>query len=242
MEFFLNQNNNYIIDLFSKYHLILILLTFLFSVLIILNKEKFKQMNETRKKRIRIVFALILIVNLIIRRGSFIYYGVYNWHYHLDINFCNFTSILFIIYGLSGNKKLYRICYYMAFIGPLLSVIAPSANMKPLNYSFYSFLLIHHFVFIFNIIFMYMEDLKYHKKDFLKVIIFLLIYFTLIYAFNYFMGTEYNMPLTFFNNIFLNNSFIKELSYNNFVVFAIFIFINILMLSIGKYSLKYLNK
>ena len=40
MKFFINQNNDVLIPIFSKYHFIIILLTFLFVTLVILNKDK----------------------------------------------------------------------------------------------------------------------------------------------------------------------------------------------------------
>lgn len=179
--FLLNQNTNLIISIFSKYHIGLIILTFLLVCLIINNKEKFINMNEKKKKVLRYTLAGILIINFILRRGSFIYYGVYNWKYHLDINFCNFTSIMFLTYSLTGNKKIYEICYYMAFIGPFVSILCPSVNFSPLNYSFYSFIILHHIIFIFNIMFMYAEKLEYKKNALKKIIIFLVIYFSAIY-------------------------------------------------------------
>jgi len=242
MKFFINQNNDVLIPIFSKYHFIIILLTFLFVTLVILNKDKIKNLDCNKKRKIRLLLAVILIFNLVIRRGSFLYFGVYNWKYHLDINFCNFTSLLFVIYGISGNKKIYNIAYYMAFVGPLLSILIPSASMKPLNYSFYSYLVIHHVIFVFNFIFMFMENKKYDKKDFIHTMWFVIMYFVSTYIFNYFMQTEYNMPLTFFNDIFLTNGIINNLTYNNIFVFGIFIIVIFTMLSIGKYNLKQLNK
>lgn len=234
--FLLNQHTNLIISIFSKYHIGLIILTFLLVCLIINNKEKFINMNEKKKKVSRYTLAGILIINFILRRGSFIYYGVYNWKYHLDINFCNFTSIMFLTYSLTGNKKIYEICYYMAFIGPFASILCPSVNFSPLNYSFYSFIILHHTIFIFNIMFMYAEKLEYKKNALKKIIIFLVIYFSTIYLFDFIFNTTYNMPNSFLNKAILDNKVIKVCLNIKYLVMYSIVSINIF---IARKFLKY---
>ena len=242
INFFLNQNNNFVIELFSIYHFLFIFVTFLIIDLIILDKDKFLNLNIKQKKNIRFLLSTILIINFILRRGSFIYYGVYNWKYHLDINFCNFTSLLFFLYCITGSKKIYSICYYFAFIGPLLSILIPSSNLSPLNYSFYSFLILHHIIFIFNIIFMFIENYKYNKKDLQNTILFLLLYIIIIYIFNFIVNTTYNMPLTFVNINILNLNFINILLDIKYIEFFIMFLVIYLLIYSGKIFLKYFNK
>jgi len=242
--FLLNQNYDLTIELFSKYHLLLILITFLICALIINNKELFVRMSYKKKKLTRIILAILLIINFVIRRGSFLYFDVYNWRYHLDINFCNFTSIMFIIYGLTGNNKIYNICFYMAFIGPLMAIVFPSVNLAPLNYSFYSFVILHHVVFIFNIMFMYIEKKEYKRSDAIKAIIFLGIYHLIIYIFNIFCGTNYNETLSFVNNSIQNNRliialtpyYLVRLTSHIIVEIALFIFANFILKKLIKKS------
>lgn len=240
--FFLNQNNDFVIELFSINHFLFIFVTFLLVLLIIINKEKFLNLKYNYKKMLRYTLAIILLINFILRRGSFIYYDVYNWQYHLDINFCNFTSILFFIYCITGSKKIYKVCYYFAFIGPLLSILIPSSNMSPLNYSFYSFIVLHHLVFIFNIMFMYIENYKYNKKDFIKTIWFLILYIIIIYIFNFFMNTIYNTPLSFVNINILKNKVTMVLLRVKYIEYFIMFLIIGLLIYFGKIFLKYFNK
>lgn len=241
INFFLNRNNEFKIEIFSIYHILLICLTLLIIILIIINKNKFINLNEKKKKNIRLSLAIIIILNFILRRGSFIYFGVYDWRYHLDINFCNFTSIMFLIYSFSGNKKIYNICYYMAFIGPLLSILFPSVNINPYNYSFYSFLILHYVVFIYNYIFMYMENLIFDFNKFLKVFKFLILYFLTIYFFDYLAGTNYNVLDSFININITNIKFVHFII-SNFIIEVVFsIFLFLLMLFVGILNLKFFN-
>ena len=240
--FFLNQNNDFVIELFSISHIFFIFVTFLLVLLIIIDREKFLNLKDNKKKILRYTLTTILLINFILRRGSFVYYGVYNWKLHLDINFCNFTSILFFIYCITGYKKLYPICFYFSFIGPLLSIIIPSSNLSPLNYSFYSFIILHHIIFIFNAMFMYFENYKYNKKDLLKTILFLIIYITVIYIINCFMNTNYNMPLTFVNINILNSSLLKFILNIQYIEYIVMFLLISFLLFAGKLFLKYFNK
>ena len=138
--FFLNKNLLLRIKLFDMYHLFLIFLVIFFSIVIIYNKNKIKNLDKIKQIKIRVLFGSLLVIILFIKSGSLIYLNAFDWRRHLDIGFCNFTSIMFIIYCFSGNKKIYSYCFLMTFIGPLISIIGPSYDISPLNYNFYVFL------------------------------------------------------------------------------------------------------
>lgn len=242
MKSFLLNYNNYSISLFSLYHILLMSLTFLILLIVIINKKKIKNFKPKTKKIIKYTFGVILIINLIIRRGSFIYFNVYDWQKHLDINFCNFVNLLTIIYIFSGNKKVLEKTYYMSFVGPLLAVILPSYNLQPLTYSFISFILTHHILLIFNFIFIFMDDLRYDKYRINRVLRFLIIYFVIIYTFDYSFNVNYNMPLTFINTTLLNNPLIKIIASNVILTYIAYVLVINLLLIIGDFTLKYITK
>lgn len=193
-DFFLNSNSGIIFKLFNFPYFIILGIFLITFILIIYNKSKFIEIPDKIKKIIRIAYGLILLVFLIIRRGTFIYYGVYNWKIHLDIGFCNMTNILFIIYCFTGYKKLYNICYYCAYCGPLAAVLFPSVNVSINNFSFLIFLIFHHVTFLMNIIFSLFENKQYVFKESLLANIFIFIYFLICNCFNVFFGTMYNHP------------------------------------------------
>ena len=230
-EFFTNQNNGMMIEIFSMWHIVLIIITLLLVDLIINNKEKISIISNKNKKIIRITFGIFLLFNMIIRRGSFIFYDVYNIQNNLDINFCNFTSIIFMIYAFTGNKKIYQLCYYMAFIGPLTAIIFPSVSISPLNYSFYSFIIIHHVVFIFNFIFMYFENEELKIKN---IIFYILLYFIIIYVIDYIFNFNYNKPLFFINDDIKNNKLIIYLLEKKLLSYVTLIFIIFFQIINGK--------
>jgi len=241
-KFLLNQNYDLKIELFSILHLLFIVVVLLSILIIIKIKDKLKKLNKFKNKKYRVILATILIINFILRRVSFMYYGVFDYKYDLDLGFCDFTSVLFLIYSITGNKKIYSLCFYMTFIGPLLSILLPSFDITPINYSFYSFLIIHHLIFIFNLVFLYIEDYKYNKKDFIRFIIFLLIYTLIVYMFNTIFNTTYNKPILFINDMIKNTTLIKVLSITDFTPYIAFYLTIIILSMFGKESLKRLNK
>ena len=233
-KFFLNQNDDMLIEPFSIMHFILILMTILIMLLI------YKKRDKINLKTSRIILAVILIINLVLRRGSFIYYGVYDYHYHLDINFCNFTAILMLIYSLTGNNKLYKYCYYMVFIGPLLSILFPCLTFSLKNYSFYSFLILHYILYIFNFIFYLKEDILFSKENLIKVIKFIIGYFITVYIIDYLFKFDYNMIDTFINmDIFIIN-YLRN--YGLIISYFIMIITIIFLLTLASFILMKKNK
>ena len=233
-QFFLNQNDDMLIEPFGIIHLILIIITFLIMLIIYKKREK---MNL---KTSRIILSVILVINLILRRGSFIYYKVYDYHNHLDINFCNFTALLMLTYSLTGNKKLYKYCYYMVFIGPLLSMLFPCITFSLKNYSFYSFLILHHVLFIFNFVFYLKEDILFSKEDLIKVIKFIFGYFIIVYLIDILFKFDYNMIDTFINqDIFIIN-YLRN--YVLIVSYLIMIIVIILLVKLASFILMKKNK
>lgn len=239
--FLLNSNEKYIIKLFGFWHIFLMLFILCVVYFIVKNKSKLINLNSKKKKKIRIVFTIILILNLFIRRGAFLIYNVYDFHFHLDINICNFLNIIYIIYGLTGNSKIYPICFYLSFVGPFIAILFPCINFSVLNYSYYSFLITHHFVFIFNFIFLYFENYKYISKDFKNIFLFLTIYFFIVYCFNYIFNTSYLLPFEFVNNDLLTNGFINYIYHSRILIYFIYFSFIFSLLFLSRSILKKIN-
>lgn len=239
--FFLNQNNGINFNFLSITHLIILIITFSILTVIINNKNNIKAMDYRYQKKIRIIFGFVLLVAFLLRRGSFVLYGVYSWKYHLDIGFCNMINLLFIIYCFTGSKKVYNICYYGAFCGPLLSIIMPSIEVGINNYSFYNFILIHNITFLMNIIFSIFENKEYSKKDFWGAIIILISYLVSSYIFNWIFTTSYNRLSNFLTLSILKYRVVRTICDIQILNIIILIGIGRIMFEVAKYTLNLLN-
>lgn len=240
--FFLNMNHSFLnFYAFSFTHVLLLIITFILSVSILYNSEKLKNIKEPIKKKIRIAFGIFLIVCFLLRRGSFIYYDVYDWKYHLDLGFCNMTNILFIIYCLSGNKKIYNICYYCAFCGPLLSILLPVVDIGVNNYSFLNFVAIHNVVFSMNLVFAIFEKTKFSTKNKYIAHIFMIVYVLGCYGFNIMFNTRYNYLSEFVIGKLKQYDYILGIINNVFLNIVVLLFVSVVMISIGETVLKLLE-
>lgn len=239
-EFFLNQNTClFSFKMFNMIHFISVAIVLVLLLLIVYNKDKISKVKN--KTLIRILFGFFLIVIYILRRGSFVYYSIYNWRYHLSLGFCNMTNILFIIYCLSGNKKIYNLCYYFAFCGPLLSILFPVINIGINNYSFINFLMIHHVIFLMNVVFAIFESKKPIKKDLINAYVYGVLYIIITHIFNHIMGTNYNELNQFIANSLQQNSLVIFMVENKFINYSILFLIGLVFVIFGHYVLKILN-
>jgi len=241
-EFFLNQNTSiFNFEIFNFLHLISLVITLIGLIFIIYNKNKIANISNKRRKQIRIIFGIVLLLFYIFRRGSFVYYGVYNWKNHLSLGFCNMTSWLFIIYCLRGNKKIYNLCYYCAFCGPLLSILFPVIKIGINNYSFVNFIMIHHIVFLMNILFAIWEKKEYHRKDLLTSYMFIVVYVLLSYLFNFIFDTHYNELGQFIVDAFEQNHLMTYIIGHQMISTIILMIVGIGFCNIGGYVLRLIN-
>lgn len=240
-EFLLNYNDGINFSIFNNYHYLLLTITFIISLLVLFNCSFFKNLKVTTKKKIRIVYGLILLILFIVRRGSFLYFGVYDWTHHLDIGFCNFINLLLIVYCFIGNKKIYNVCYYGIFMGPLTSIMFPVINIGMNNYAFIVFLIIHNITFIMNIVFAIFEDIQYSKKKFISTLFVFLIYYFLILTFNNIFDTNYNLLNNLLSNSLKNITVLNVILSNRFLEAIFMIIFMIILMFIGSRLLTILK-
>lgn len=240
-EFLLNENIGINFKIFNGTHFITLAITYILMVLIILNKNKLSSVSLKNKKIIQFGFGLFLVSIFLIRRISYVYYGVYDFKYHLDLGFCNITVILFIIYCLSGNIKLYKLCYYAVFGGPLLSILLPSVDLYINNFSFIVFILFHNILFLANLVFFEFNKVQFDKKDSIRITICCIIYIFFTNIIDIIFNFNYNQLSEFISDDYLKNIFIFYLANNFFTSMLIYIFLAIICLKIANYFIKILG-
>lgn len=234
--FLLNYNYGLDFSFLSFIYIILIAITIFCLIKITKHKEIIRKTKN--KETIRIFVGIFFLIVIAIRRLSFAFYGVYDWHHHLDINFCSMTNIIFIIYCFTGNIKIYKLCYYMIFSGPLMAIIFPSVNVSINNYSFFSFVVMHHLIFIINYIFLIFNNIKFHKKDFIISYIFIVLFVGFTYIFNFICDTNYNTLSSFLSLRFNMMPFFRVIVNNQFLSNLSLVLVNFTFLYIGIKVIK----
>lgn len=177
---------------FTKLHTICIIITALLLLILLSNSRKLLMLNNNKKKFICYIMAIIVSLNLIIYRGSYLLLGNYDWHKHLDLYLCFIINWLLVFCWIFQNKKLYQYVYYFAFTGPLISIIFPDLKTGTDTFIFYSFFISYNLLFIFNIMTCVIWNVKFDIKKVLYSFVFLVSIVLLTYLFNFALHTSYN--------------------------------------------------
>ena len=146
--------------------------------------------------------------------------------------------ILFIFYCFTGNKKLYKFCYYSTFVGPLLSILFPAVTTSINNYSFIAFILNHNILFLMNLIFCIFEELKQESTN--VKIVFLIGY---IYVFStnildIIFDLSYNKLIGFISNKYIQNGIVLYVSNNLMISMIVYALVAYICSLIAKFILK----
>ena len=70
-----------------------------------------------------------------------------------------------MIYLLTTKRKLYKVVYFLTFIGPLPAVIFPDLVSSFDAFIFYQYFISHHLLMIFSYFILYMDDFTIKIKD-----------------------------------------------------------------------------
>lgn len=190
-EFFVNEKIGIPFHKFDLTHICLSLL--LIICLFIIYKKRNELPKIKNKKRLKIIFSVILITNMCILYGTYMYYGVWDYKMHLPLHLCFITGNLYAIAAIFDLKALYRIVYFLVFIGPLPAIIWPDNTSCFDNYLWYHYIISHHGLFIFSFFTYYMDKVKITKRDLINTLLVGNIIFFSMAIFNNIFGTTYIM-------------------------------------------------
>ncbi len=192
-EFFLDEEIKIPFILFGKTHIGCIIIGLTGLLLIYLLRNQIKKIDKKKHRLIKYTMFIILFGNMAIYYGSYLYYGVYNWKVHLPLHFCFIAGILFMIYLLTGKRKLYKIIFPLTFIGPLPAIFYPELTSSFDHFLFYQYFISHHLLMIFSYFILYLEDFTITLKDTIKTFITANLIFLIMSIFNMIFKTNYIM-------------------------------------------------
>lgn len=190
-EFFLDEVVGIPFKLFGIIHFSCIALLIFLLVLVYKNRNKIR--NIKNKKKVKLIIFAILMSNMLIWYGSYIYYGIYDIKIHLLLHFCFIAGNLFMLYLITGWKKLYKIAFFFTFIGPLPAVIFPDLISSFDAFIFYQYFISHHLLMVFSYFVLYMDDFIIEIKDGISAFIAGNILFITMMNINEIFGTNYIM-------------------------------------------------
>lgn len=192
-EFFLDEQVGISFQLFGVIHFGCLIILILSLIMIYHYRHKLKYLSITKKKKICRLMFLILISNMLVYYGSYLYYGVYDIRVHLPLHFCFIAGILFMIYLLTRWNMLYHIVFFLTFIGPLPAVIYPDLVSSFDSFLFYQYFISHHVLMIFSYFIFYMDDHHITLNSAFWTYMWGNVIFITMMIVNYIFGTNYIM-------------------------------------------------
>ncbi len=144
-DFFIGVPNR--LELFGPVHLSLLFVTVTLGVIIFIFRDKLKKFGNF--KTIRITMAAVLSANMAVHYLSKIILGIWSYKADLPFHICFITNFFLIYILLTDNKRgLYGVVYFFTFVGPLPAMIWPDLDYSWNSYTFYQFIISHHFMII----------------------------------------------------------------------------------------------
>ena len=190
-EFFVNEEIGIPFHKFDLTHICLSILLVLILGIVFYKRKDLEKIKH--KKRLKVIFSIILITNMCILYGTYLYYGAWDFKMHLPLHLCFITGNLYAIASIFDLKALYRIVYFFVFIGPLPAIIWPDNTSCFDNYLWYHYIISHHGLFVFSFITYYMDRVVITKKDLVNTLLVGNIIFFSMSIFNNIFDTTYIM-------------------------------------------------
>lgn len=190
--FLLSKNSNFPFVLFDFQHIATILLTIFLFYIIYKLKDKLVILFKKKQKLIRIIAIFILLLNLLIYRLSYIYYGIYQIEIHLSLYYCHIVNYLVILSLLIDYDKFYKIVYGLSWIGCIWAIFFPDVSGGIDCFIFYTSFISHNLLLVFITFFIVVKKLKYNLLDFIKSMLCCVFIIIFTYLVNFDFGTNYN--------------------------------------------------
>ncbi|MDD4607591.1 MAG: TIGR02206 family membrane protein [Bacilli bacterium] len=212
-EFFIDELPGIGFELFGLIHFMCLFILIGGLIVIYLNRDKISKLSSKMKKKITIAMVSIWLINRFIYMGSYIYFGIYDWRNDLPLHFCFISGYLFVYSLLFNNKKVFKVVYFFAFIGPLTATIWPALTSSFDYFVFYEFFISHHIFVLFTFFVYYMNNVKINKNDLYKSIFWANIVFLVAFVFNTIFGTNYIMSETLPDHVLELYPFLRHINY-----------------------------
>ena len=185
IDFFLKENSDF--TPFTAQHVWLIIFCITFgAVLILWTKEQ----KETTQIRVGNIFAFSISLTVIIGTLLKGYQGNFNYQEDLPLHLCSFLALIIPILSISRKYLYYEIFLFLILGGTLQSLITPD-EYNYLNYPFFRYWFVHAglviFMFFATVIYKMRPTLKSVGKSFLGM----QVYMILMFALNFFLGSNY---------------------------------------------------
>lgn len=195
-EFFRNDHPFVAYKPFGFIHIICILFVVLTLILIYINRNKISNLKEKTKRKILVVTATIMLINMIIYNIAPHIFGYFNYKIHLPFQLCFISGYMFMYGIFFKNENILKITFFLSFIGPIPAILWPDLPSTFDDFNFWKYFISHHIFICASFFSYYALNYKITKKDLLNVIIvtqlmiLIMMPFNIIFDMNYIYSSE----------------------------------------------------
>lgn len=195
-EFFRNDHPFVAYKPFGFIHIICILFVVLTLILIYINRNKISNLKEKTKRKILVVTATIMLINMIIYNIAPHIFGYFNYKIHLPFQLCFISGYMFMYGIFFKNENILKITFFLSFIGPIPAILWPDLPSTFDDFNFWKYFISHHIFICASFFSYYALNYKITKKDLLNVIIvtqlmiLIMMPFNIIFDMNYIYSSQ----------------------------------------------------
>lgn len=195
-EFFRNDHPFVAYKPFGFIHILCILFVVLTLILIYINRNKISNLKEKTKRKILVVIATIMLINMIIYNIAPHIFGYFNYKIHLPFQLCFISGYMFMYGIFFKNENILKITFFLSFIGPIPAILWPDLPSTFDDFNFWKYFISHHIFICASFFSYYALNYKITKNDLLNVIIvtqlmiLVMMPFNIIFDMNYIYSSE----------------------------------------------------
>ena len=190
-EFFVDEVITIPFKLFGKTHWFLMALVLFGLIVIYFNRKRIYHLSDVLKRRIGVISAIVLLLNMAILYVSSFYYQIFDYKTMLPFHLCYLANYFYILVILFRLEKWYPYLYFLCFLGPIPAIIFFDVVSVWESFNFYLYVISHHLLVIMGLLTFYMYPREIELKHVFKLIVVLNVVYFLMKIFNYYWGTNY---------------------------------------------------
>ena len=190
-EFFVDEFITIPFKLFGKTHLFLLTFVLMGLIIIYFNRKRIHMFSKNLKRKIVVLFAIILLLNMITLYISSFYYHSFDYKTMLPLHLCYLANYFYIFAIILNKEKWYSYIYFLSFLGPIPAIIFFDVPSVWETFNFYLYIISHHLLVLIGLFTFYLYPKKINIKHIVKLFVVLNIFYFLMKIFNYYFGTNY---------------------------------------------------
>ena len=190
-EFFVDEVITIPFKFFGKTHWFLMTLVLLILIVIYFNRKRIYHLSDVLKRRIGVISAIVLLLNMAILYVSSFYYQIFDYKTMLPFHLCYLANYFYILVILFRIEKWYPYLYFLCFLGPIPAIIFFDVVSVWESFNFYLYVISHHLLVIMGLFTFYLYPKKVNFKYLIKLFMILNVIYFLMKIFNVYFDTNY---------------------------------------------------